>query len=164
MASLLRTAQPGGKEAEVSHHFTTELGRMRTEEMIARADRYRLATQARKNKKAEPQQTPRTSRLGIPVYRRVLAAFGLSVVMIVATAALAFARPVGPGPTSESGATTRQLRRQGPVEQYQPATSGTERSDSSDVPAIASGAIVGLLLIGGTAMVIMRRKQEPSTV
>jgi hypothetical protein len=147
----------------MSHHFTTELGRMRTDEMIARADRYRLAQQARSHKQSEPKQV-RSRRLSIPVYRRVLAAFGLSIVMIVATSALAFARPAGPGPATESGATTRDLRRQGPVEQFQPATSGTEQSDSNGIPAIATGAIVGLLLVTGTAFVIMRHKQEPSTV
>jgi hypothetical protein len=59
----------------MSHYFATELGRMRTEELIDRADRYRLAQKAvRSREKAQ------LSRTRIRVYRRVLAAVGLSSV------------------------------------------------------------------------------------
>ena len=60
----------------MSHYFTTELGRMRTDEMIARADRYRLARTA----KAVSTGKAETNRTRNRVYRRVLAAVGLSSV------------------------------------------------------------------------------------
>ena len=82
---------------EMSQYFTTELGRMRTEEMIARADRYRLAQQAKQRKqarKSEDRQSPRTELFA---FRRALTAVGLSVLMIVMVAGVALARPTGPG-------------------------------------------------------------------
>jgi hypothetical protein len=60
----------------MSHYFTTELGRMRTDEMIARADRYRLAQKARSVATDKGQSSRSPNR----VYRRVLAAVGLSSV------------------------------------------------------------------------------------
>jgi len=65
----------GGKETEMSHYFTTELGRMRTDEMIARADRYRLAQRVKSVETGKAQLSRTRSR----VYRRVLAAVGLSL-------------------------------------------------------------------------------------
>jgi len=57
-------------------HFTGDLGRLRTDEMIVRAERYRLAQKARVASAHAGQ-----SRVGrAPVYRRVLAAAGLSSV------------------------------------------------------------------------------------
>ena len=82
----------------MSHYFTTELGRMRTEEAIARADRYRLAQQSRREKSG--RESKRLSWSSSFVYRRALAAFGLSALMVLGFAALAFASPMGPG---ESG-------------------------------------------------------------
>jgi hypothetical protein len=73
---MLRRTQREAREKEMSHYFTTELGRMRTDEMIARADRYRLAQQARSVATDKGQ----SSRSPTRVYRRVLAAVGLSSV------------------------------------------------------------------------------------
>jgi len=60
----------------MSHYFTTELGRMRTDELIARADHYRLAQKAMAGSREKAQSHRSRSR----VYRRVLAAVGLSSV------------------------------------------------------------------------------------
>ena len=60
----------------MSHYFTTELGRMRTDELIARADQYRLAQKATAGSRVKAQ----SQRSRSPVYRRVLAAVGLSSV------------------------------------------------------------------------------------
>jgi hypothetical protein len=68
--------QREAREKEMSHYFTTELGRMRTDELIARADRYRLA----QNAKAVSADKAPTNRTRSRVYRRVLAAVGLSSV------------------------------------------------------------------------------------
>lgn len=56
-------------------YFTTEIARMRTEEMIARADRYRLAQKARSHKDRRADGQSRRTRL---VYRKALAAVALS--------------------------------------------------------------------------------------
>jgi len=59
----------------MSHYFTTELGRMRTDELIARADHYRLAQKA-----TGSREKAHSARSRSRVYRRVLAAVGLSSV------------------------------------------------------------------------------------
>jgi hypothetical protein len=82
----------------MSHNFTTEIGRMRTEEAIARADRYRLARQAQR---AKSQGHKRLSWSRTFVYRRVIAAVGLSALMLFGLVAVAQARPAGVGPSGE---------------------------------------------------------------
>lgn len=82
---------------EMSQYFTTELGRMRTEEMIARADRYRLAQQAKQRKQARKSEDRQSSRTELFAFRRALTAVGLSVLMVVMVAGVALARPTGPG-------------------------------------------------------------------
>jgi hypothetical protein len=77
----------------MSHYFTAELGRLRTEEAIARADRYRLAQQAKSQRGRIRRERSRTF-----LYRRVLAAVGVSALMLVGVVAVAQARPIGPGP------------------------------------------------------------------
>jgi hypothetical protein len=81
----------------MSHFFTTELGRMRTEEAIARADRYRLAQQAQQHN--ERTTVSRPARFA---YRRALAAVGLSALVAIGTATAALAYPAGPGTSSGS--------------------------------------------------------------
>lgn len=87
----------------MSHYFTTELGRMRTEEAIARADRYRLAQQSRRSKSGTESKRLSWSRSF--AYRRALTAFGLSALMIVGFAAVALASPMGPGASGDGVAT-----------------------------------------------------------
>jgi hypothetical protein len=82
----------------MSHNFMTEIGRMRTEEAIARADRYRLARQAQR---AKSEGHKRLSWSRTFVYRRVIAAVGLSALMLFGLVAVAQARPAGVGPSGE---------------------------------------------------------------
>jgi hypothetical protein len=79
----------------MNHYFTTELGRIRTEEAIARADRFRLAQQVRQGKSDRKSSGISWSRA--LVYRRALAAVGLSALMVLGFAAVAAASPMGPG-------------------------------------------------------------------
>jgi hypothetical protein len=81
-------------------HATTEIGRMRAEEMRARAERYRTIQKAKQHKaepekEEEPLSHPRTF-----VYRKALGIVGLSVLMVLAFAATALAMPLDTGPTS----------------------------------------------------------------
>jgi hypothetical protein len=87
----------------MNHYFTTELGRMRTEEGIARADRYRLAQLARRSTSSGNRSRLSWSRA--TVYRRALAAVGVSALMLIGSSAVAQARPIGPGPTGDGVAT-----------------------------------------------------------
>ena len=89
----------------MSHYFTTELGRMRTEEAIARADRYRLAQQSRRSKSGTESKRLSWSRSF--AYRRALTAFGLSALMIVGFAAVALASPMGPGASGDGASVWR---------------------------------------------------------
>jgi hypothetical protein len=77
----------------MSHYFTAELGRLRTEEAIARADRYRLAQRTKSRRERTRRERSRTF-----LYRRVLAAVGVSMLMLVGVVAVAQGRPIGPGP------------------------------------------------------------------
>jgi hypothetical protein len=81
----------------MSHFYTTELGRMRTDEAIARAERYRRIQQAQHRNTRD-----RMSRPTRFVYRRALAAVGLSALVVVGLASAALAYPVGPGTTTGS--------------------------------------------------------------
>jgi hypothetical protein len=78
----------------MNHFFTTELGRMRAEEAVARADRYRLAQQAQQHN--ERTTLSRPTRFA---YRRALAAVGLSALVAIGTATAALAYPAGSGST-----------------------------------------------------------------
>ena len=77
----------------MSHQFSTELGRFRTEEAIARADRYRLAHKVRREESRRASSSPSTSFS----FRRALAAVTLSCLMGICLATVALAIPAGPG-------------------------------------------------------------------
>ena len=89
----------------MNHFFTTELGRMRAEEAVARADRYRLAQQAQQHK--ERTTLSRPARFA---YRRALAAVGLSALVAIGTATAALAYPAGPGTSTGSDIVAEQNR------------------------------------------------------
>jgi hypothetical protein len=74
----------------MSHQFSTELGRLRTQDAIARADRYRLVHKVR----GEESRPARSRGLALG---RALAAVGLSCLMGICLAAVALASPMGPG-------------------------------------------------------------------
>lgn len=83
----------------MSHYFTGELGRMRTDEAIASADRYRLAQLVRRSNSHDDRG--RLSWSKAFSYRRALAAVGLSALILVAFGAFAQARPIGPDPVGD---------------------------------------------------------------
>lgn len=62
-------------------YFTTELGRMRAEEMQARATHYRLVQVAKRHAAAQKQGRP-LSHAGAFVYRRALRIAALSTVAV----------------------------------------------------------------------------------
>jgi hypothetical protein len=82
-------------------HITTEIGRMRAEEMRARAERYRTIQKAKQHRKAESEPEPEESlsRSRIYVYRKALGIVGLSLLMVLGFAAAALAMPADAGPT-----------------------------------------------------------------
>ena len=77
-------------------HATTEIGRMRAEEMRTRAERYRTIQKAKQHKKTESEPEPEASlgRSRTFVYRRALGIAGLSVLMVLVFAATALAMPL----------------------------------------------------------------------
>jgi hypothetical protein len=77
----------------MSHQFSTELGRFRTEEAIARADRYRLAHNVRREESGRASSSPS----GSFSFRRALAAVTLSCLMGICLATVALAIPARPG-------------------------------------------------------------------
>jgi hypothetical protein len=82
------------------NHATTEIGRMRAEEMRARAERYRTIQKAKQHKKVESEEQEVPSRSRIYVYRKALGVAGLSVLMVLGFAAAALAMPAEAGPPS----------------------------------------------------------------
>ena len=81
-------------------HFNTEIGRMRAQESVARADRYRLAQ--RSARRAEPLRE-QGSKHRVLVWRKALQAVALSIVVTVFAASAALARPADAGPAAGSG-------------------------------------------------------------
>jgi hypothetical protein len=75
-------------------HATTEIGRMRAEEMRARAERYRTIQKAKQHKKAEPEEEVSLTRSRSVVYRKALGIAGLSVLMVLVFAGAALAMPL----------------------------------------------------------------------
>ena len=77
------------------NHATTEIGRMRAEEMRARAERYRTIQKAKQHKKTESEeQEVASSRSHIYVYRKALGIVGLSALMVLVFAGTALAMPL----------------------------------------------------------------------
>jgi hypothetical protein len=87
------------RRRKMNHHFTTELGRMRTQEQIVRADRYRLAQQVRKS---QSESRSRLSWSRSFAFRRTLAAAGLSALILVAFGSVAQGMPMDPEGGSSS--------------------------------------------------------------
>jgi hypothetical protein len=125
-------------------HFTTEIGRMRTQESLARAEQYRRAQRA--TGRAETH-TERPSRHQMLVWRKALQALALSVLFAVVGASAAFARPADAGPGAGSGSV---------------ATVPTVESPGQPVPADFSIEIAGLValiaLVATVTLALMRRR------
>jgi hypothetical protein len=111
-------------------HITTEIGRMRAEEMRARAERYRTIQKAKQHKKTEPEEENAPSRSRIFVYRKALGIVGLSVLMVLVFAGAALAMPAdapsGVGGDGEAFVSQPQVR-EGPPS-YWATIGGQERA------------------------------------
>ena len=129
-------------------HFTSEIGRMRNEESIARAERYRMTQLSRQSRRSRPKvDAPR--RTVAVLYRRALAAVALSVLMVLGLATAAFAYPAGPGNSAGSGSNKGIT---GAVE-----SSGTELWGLQiEVLAI----VAAVLLAAGAAVTMVRRQSH----
>lgn len=78
----------------MSNYFSTEIGRIHCEEMVARGLRYQAAAADERSKERQSCLTvPRQKRS----YRRVLVTVGLSFVFMVLVSSVAFAYPANPG-------------------------------------------------------------------
>jgi hypothetical protein len=123
-------------------HFTTEIGRMRTQEAIARADRYRL-TLRRSRQEEPPHGLPGRTVLG----RKALQALALSILLLVLGATAAVARPADVGPAAGRGGvvTGREVR---PTLDAVPADLGLE----------IVGAVAFAALVITVAVALMHRR------
>jgi hypothetical protein len=80
---------------------TTEIGRMRAEEMRARAERYRTIQKAKQHKKHESEEEEESlSHSRTFVYRKALGIVGLSLLMVLVFAGAALAMPAEADPPS----------------------------------------------------------------
>jgi hypothetical protein len=126
-------------------HFTTEIGRMRAEEMRARAERYRTIQKAKQHKKTESEEEPEESlsRSRTFVYRKSLGIVGLSLLMVVGFAAAALAMPAdapsGVDGNGEAFVTQPQVR-EGPPSVWEASADVPTRTEIQHlVPAPIGG-------------------------
>jgi hypothetical protein len=135
-------------------HATTEIGRMRAEEMRARAERYRMIQKAKQHRKAEPEEES-LSRTRSVVYRRALGIAGLSVLMVLIFAGAALAMPADPpsgvGGNDEALVSQPQVR-EGPPSVWEAEENATTNIEPAPSVTSSSGGIEleMVLLLSGT--------------
>ena len=128
-------------------HFATQIGRERTDDLLARADRHRLMQQVRREEDTDPW---RPTSLGKLLYRRAFAAVALSMLVLLATASLALAGPAGPQRDPGAGAPIR----------------GSSRSATAEAGldwgrvAFASGAMFSFLVVLAYGTYVARRRES----
>ncbi|MGI8406950.1 MAG: hypothetical protein ACR2L3_00345 [Actinomycetota bacterium] len=99
----------------MSSQFTTEIGRMRSAEMIDRGLRYQQLEIARRNTRGSDDRPPRpVDRRVLPPARRrsalrVPALTALVMMLLVSLSSVAFAYPAAPGGRSASGSAAADL-------------------------------------------------------
>jgi hypothetical protein len=125
-------------------HFTTEIGRMRTEESIARAERYRLAQRSARRAETPAERPLRHHAL---VWRKALQAVALSILFALLGASAALARPADVGPGAGSGSAVT-----GPAVQA-PATTAPADFSIEIAGLVALAALVVTIAVG-----LMRRR------
>jgi hypothetical protein len=147
-------------------HATTEIGRMRAEEMRARAERYRTIQKAKQHKKAESEEEVSLTRSRSVVYRKALGIAGLSVLMVLVFAGAALAMPAEAAPPSSvddkhQALVSRPQVREGPPSYWATVSAAVGGQDRADIqhlgdaePATVAGvfgdrAETGLGPIGG---------------
>jgi hypothetical protein len=130
-------------------HFTTEIGRMRTQESIARAERYRLA-QSRARRADAPAERPFEHH--VLVWRKALQAVALSILFAILGASAALARPADVGPGAGSGSTVT-----GPAVEAPAATPPAELSIE------IAGLVALAAMVVTVALGLMRRRAAALT-
>jgi hypothetical protein len=153
-------------------HFTTEIGRMRAEEMRARAERYRTIQKAKQHKKAESQQEAEEplSRSRIFVYRKALGVVGLSLLLVLVFAAAALAMPVdappGVGGNEEALVSQPQVREgppsvweaeRHPATNFEPAPVVTSNSGGRELELVL--ILSGALALGSAGALLWFKRQ-----
>jgi hypothetical protein len=116
----------------MSNYFSTEIGRIHSEEMVARGLRYQAVTASKRARKQQMCLTvprPRAS------YRRTLLTAGLTLVFMLLISAAAFAYPL----TDDSNVSH--------------AVKGVAAT-SSHVAASSSGAIWAIALVAGAVVAL----------
>lgn len=132
--------------------FTTEIGRMRSEEMIGRAARYQaLARAQRERDDATPPQPKEPSPVLTSLYRRALkiATVALTVGLVL-TGSIALAVPAGPG-TDPTGSIQKS------VEVTTPVAEGAGGSGLWILAAVALAAGLAALFVW------LSRQHSPKT-
>jgi hypothetical protein len=125
-------------------HITTEIGRMRAEEMRARAERYRTIQKAKQHKKTEPEEENAPSRSRTFVYRKALGIVGLSVLMVLVFAGAALAMPAdapsGVGGDGEAFVSQPQVR-EGPPSVWEAEAQPSTNFEPAPIVTSTSGGI-----------------------
>ena len=125
-------------------HATTEIGRMRAEEMRARAERYRTIQKAKQHRKAESEEEASLSRSRSVVYRKALGIAGLSVLMVLVFAGAALAMPADAAPPPEVDGKHQALLSKGQVREGPPSFwQGTEVAARGEIRHIVSDPVGG---------------------
>jgi cobalamin biosynthesis Mg chelatase CobN len=125
-------------------HFTTEIGRMRTEESLARAERYRQAQRAASR---ADSHTERPSRHQTLIWRKALQALALSLLFAVLGASAALARPAGVGPGAGSGPAVTG-----------PAVEAPATATPTDMSIEIVGMVALIALVATVTLALMRRR------
>jgi hypothetical protein len=140
----LRQAQLIEGRGTMTGHFTTEIGRMRTQETLARAERYRRARRATGRIETHAERPSRHQTL---VWRKALQALALSVLFAVVGASAALARPADVGPGAGSGSVSTVPTVETPV-QAAPADFSIE----------IAGLVALAALVVTVTLALMRRR------
>ena len=129
-------------------YFATQIGRRRADEAIAQADRYRLMQPVRRGADTDPW---RPRRLGGLLYRRVLAAVALSMLVLLGTASMALAGPSGLRRDPGAGAPIRGN-----------ASATADAGLDWGRVAFASGAMLSVLVVLAYGIYVARRQEHGS--
>jgi hypothetical protein len=126
-------------------HFTTEIGRMRTQESLARAEQYRLAQRVARRPESGPERPSRRQAL---MWRKALQALALSFLFAVLGASAALARPAGVGPGAGSGSSVPG-----------PAVEAPVTATPADLSIEIAGLVALVALVATVVLALMRRRE-----
>jgi hypothetical protein len=154
------------------NHATTEIGRMRAEEMRARAERYRTIQKAKQHKKPESAEEVSFSRSRSIVYRKALGIAGLSALMVLVFAGAALAMPAEAAPPSSvddkhQALVSRPQVREGPPSYWATQSApvgGQDRADIQHLGHAEPATVAGVFGGQGRADIQHVGHAEPATV